>query len=119
GEGRLALRERLEDDARVLEDPLAVLAGDRAALGHSFGEAHREICLLLPREGEADLASGHQVDVLRLERAVVDPEIEPGAGQMLIRNLRPLRTPGEERAFGIPLALFASEAALLQRPRGE
>ncbi|MCY1170356.1 hypothetical protein D9M73_104240 [compost metagenome] len=109
GEGRLRAGDRINRDARLRDDFLAIRAGDLVMLVEPFG------CQTLRRPARcrwADLVLWLQVDALRLKRAVIDPCIDIQFGQTRVDVLAPTLAPFLQQVGAVPVAVLLAEPVL-------
>ena len=90
-EGRLLVRDRVERDGRIGDDPRAVVAGDLAVHFRTVGGL--DPFALDALRGCADLALRLQRDALRLQAAMVDARVDVEFGQALVGQLGPAFAP--------------------------
>ena len=102
----------------VFEDPPPVLGGDFTLLCDAVGHALRKIELSLALSRHANLSAGDEIDSLRFESAVVDPNAEAGIEQMFVSDGGPLLAPLDEFCAGVPFPVFRAEPLWGQLPRG-
>ena len=112
-ERALLLRQRLQCQLRVSQQPLAVAARDRAMLLGALGvlAAHRAT-----GAGRADLVLRLEVEAARGVRAVIDANVLVHLGQPDIDQLGPARAPDPQQRLVVPAALLEAETRLLRMP---
>ena len=94
-EGRLLMRDRVQPQIGIRDDPLAIAACDLAVhLGAvGLGRFALDAPDLDTFRGRADLVLGLQRDALRFQAAMVDARVDVEFGQALIGKLGPAFTP--------------------------
>jgi hypothetical protein len=120
-EGRLLVRDGVQGDRRIGDDPFAVAARDLAV---QFGAVGFEsFALNAPNldtfGGCTDLALRLQGDALCFEAAMVDPRVDVELGQALIGELGPAFAPTPNHLGTIPVSHLLVKAVLIHRAHGQ
>jgi hypothetical protein len=115
-EGGLAVRDRVERDIGIGDDPLAVALRDGAVFLDPFGlkPAHAHA-----RSGGADLVLRLQRNALRLQAAVIDPRIDIEFGKALVDMIGPALAPLLDQLGLVPLAHLRAEPVFADFAHGE
>ena len=111
-EGRLLVRDRVERDVRIGDDPLAIALRDSAMFVDALG---LKPALHHARGGGADLVLRLQRDALRLQAAMIDARVDIELGQPLIDMLGPAFAPLLDQLGAVPVAHLRAET-VLRRP---
>ena len=88
-------------------------------LGNAVGDVRRQARGLLALLGNAYLAAGDKVELLRFIGAVINAHREVGVHEVLVGNIGPVAPPGEEFALGIPVAVLVAKSGLGHMPGGQ
>ena len=114
-EGRLLLRDRVQPDGRIGDDPRAIAACDLAVhLGAvSFESFAMDTPDLDTFGGCADLALRLQRDALRFQAAMVDPRVDVELGQALVGELGPAFAPALDHLGAVPVPHLRAKAVLV------
>jgi hypothetical protein len=100
-EGRLLMRDGVQCDRKIGDDPRAVVTRDLAV-------QFRPVCgldafALDALCSRADLALRLQHNTLRLKTAMVDPGVDVEFGQPLVRKLGPAFAPALDHLRAVPV----------------
>jgi hypothetical protein len=95
---------------RIFEDPPPILGGDLPLLCDPVGQATRKIGLSPALGRYADFTAGDEIDALRFEGPMVDPDFEAGAEEVLVGDLGPPLAPFQQFCAGVPFTLLFTEA---------
>jgi len=106
----------IEGSSMIRRPFSAAMAPCSATRSAKFG---RKRGFPLPRGRDSDLAAGDEVDALRLEAATVNLDVQSGASEVLICDLRPLRAPVLQLLLGVPVSTFVAEAFRSHLPHGQ
>ena len=107
GEGALLVGDRVQCDARLGDDRLAVAPGDLPMLKRAFGVLASS---LAAQSGWTNLMLRLQVDALRLQRPMVDPHLDIELGQAGVHMVGPGLSPVGQKLGAIPRADLLTEA---------
>jgi len=109
GEGGLAVRNRIERDIGISNDPLTIALCNSAmfldALGLKPAPADT-------RGGGADLVLRFEADTLRFKAAMIDAGVDIELRQPLVDMLGPAFAPLLDQRLLVPLAHLRAEAVL-------
>ncbi len=110
-EGRLLMRDRVQRQGGIGDDPRAIAARDLAV--HLGAVGGFDPFALDPLRGRADLALRLQRDALRFKAAMVDPRVDVEFGQPLIGKLGPAFAPALDHLGAVPVPHLRAEAVLV------
>jgi hypothetical protein len=110
------VRDRVQCDSRIGDDPLAVALRDGAVFLDPFGlqPAHAHA-----RSGGADLVLRLQRNALRLQAAVIDPRVDIEFGQALVDVIGPALAPLLDQLGLVPVAHLRAEPVFADLAHGE
>ena len=109
-EGRLPLGDRVERDARVGENLLAIAPRDLDMLGETFG---CEPLRVHARCRRPDLVLRLEVDPLSLETAMIDARIDIELSEPRVDVAGPALAPLLEQLGAVPVADLGTEPVLI------
>ena len=120
-EGRLLMRDRVQRDGRIGDDPLAIAARDLAVHLGAVGldPFALDAPILDTFGGRADLALRLQRDALCFQAAMVDPRVDVEFGQALIGKLGPAFAPALDHLGAVPVPHLLAKTVLVHRAHGQ
>jgi hypothetical protein len=120
-ERRLLMRDGVQCDRRIGDNPLAIAAGDLAmhlgAVG--LGLSALDASILNAFSGRTDLGLRLQRDALGFKTAMVDARIDVEFGKPLIGKLCPAFAPALHHFGAVPLPHLLAKTVLVHRPHGQ
>lgn len=116
-EGRLLMRDRVQRNGRIGDDPRAVIARDLPVHVRAVGYVQPFALDALRRR--ADLPLQFKFDPLRLKAAMVDARVDVEFGQPLVDMLGPAFAPTLHHLGAVPVPDFRAETVLVHRAHGE
>jgi hypothetical protein len=116
-ESRLLVRDGVQRNGRIGDDPRAVVAGDLAV---QFGAVCRLNAFTLDALcGRADLALRLQCDALFFQAAMVDACVNVEFGKAFVGKLGPAFPPELDHFGAVPLPHLRAETVLVHGPHGQ
>ena len=115
-EGRLLMRDRVQPQIGIRDDPLAIAACDLAVHLGAVGLGPFALDAL---RGCADLALRLQRDALRFQAAMVDARVDVEFGQPLIGKLGPAFAPALDHLGAVPVPHLRAKTVLVHRAHGQ
>jgi hypothetical protein len=114
-EGRLLMRDRVQPEGRIGDDPRSIAARD---LPVQFGAVGLlafalDAPILNTSGGRSDLALRLQCDALRFETAMVDARVNVEFGQSLIGKFGPALTPALDHLGAVPVSHLWAKTVLV------
>jgi hypothetical protein len=110
-EGRLLMRDRVQRQIWVRDDPCAIAARDLAVHVCTIGRFYSVTLDTLRRS--TDLALRLQCDALCLKTAMIDARVNIEFGQPLIGKFGPAFTPALDHLRAVPVAHLPAKAAFV------
>ena len=116
-EGRLLMRDRVQRQIGIRDDPLAIAARDLAV--HLRAVGLEPFALDNAMRGRADLALRLQRDALRLQAAMVDARVDVEFGKPLVGKLGPALAPALHHLRAVPVPHLLAKTVLVHRAHGQ